>query len=99
MNAPGDDPDGDGMLKDVEFAFGTLPLVPDALPPTITSFTTIGSQRFLEITIPLRADRPGMVAVGISSDLIHWSTGPAFTQNVSSGPAYLTLRSLVPVTK
>jgi len=95
MNAPGDDPDGDGIRNDIEFVFGMLPLTPDAVPPTITLFSTVGDQRFLQITIPRRADRPAALSVEVSDNLTHWSAGSAFTQQVSSGPAFLTVRSLV----
>lgn len=97
QNGPADDPDGDGVRNDLEFVFGLLPLSPDAVPSSITSFAEIGNQRFLQIGIPRRADRIAALAVEVSTNLGIWYSGTAFTHEELSSPSLLVVRSLVPV--
>ncbi|RYD17816.1 MAG: hypothetical protein EOP88_24750 [Verrucomicrobiaceae bacterium] len=97
LNGPSQDADGDGIRNDLEFVFGLDPRKPDTLPPTTSEVVTIGSERFLRIGIPRRADRLASLVVQVSPNLTSWASGPAYTVVESSAPSLLTIRSLVPI--
>ena len=97
LNGPLDDPDHDGTPNLLEFAFGTPPRAVGAPTATPVEIVTITGQRFLQMTIPRRNDHPATLNVMVSSDLINWDAGPAFTVEVSNTPAALVVRDLTPL--
>lgn len=96
-NGGNDDPDGDGISNALEFICGTNPTMPDRLAATTVSTVNSGGQNYLQIGIPRLADRTATLVVEVSTDLVHWSSGPTFTQQVASTSSLWTVRSLTPM--
>ncbi|WP_035601223.1 hypothetical protein [Haloferula sp. BvORR071] len=97
LNGPDDDPDGDGIPNILEYLFGTRPRSRDALPVTPISIVEISGQRYLQISIPRRLDRPATLITEVSTDLALWSSGPTYTQVTASAPDALLVRALAPL--
>lgn len=91
-NGPEDDPDDDGVPNLLEFVFGTPPTTANA--PTATPVSLVGGH--LVMTIPRRIDRPAMLVVEVSGDLVNWNSGAAHTEIISSAPNALVVRDLTP---
>jgi hypothetical protein len=93
-NAPGDDPDHDGVSNLLEFLFGTPPTQPGAPPVTPVDFVSVSGQSHLRISIPRLRDRLASVTVEVSSDLVIWQSGSAATVEMSNTPELLVVRDL-----
>lgn len=93
LDGPGDDPDNDGVLNLLEFVFGTLPKTAGA--PTVTPVSLVVGK--LQIFIPRRIDRPAVLTVEVSPDLVNWSSGPAHTAVVTDDVSGLVVRDLTPL--
>lgn len=88
LNQASDDPDRDGIPNLLEFVFGTPPRSPNAAVPT-TIHLVAGHPT---ITIPRRADHAAILNVEVSDDLIHWYSGPGFTEVVMDSVSSLVVR-------
>jgi hypothetical protein len=96
-DGPADDPDDDGLSNLEEYAAGTPPLAPSPWVSVAPSIVTAGEERFLAMTVPLRADREVSLEIGVSGVLVNWSYDPAATVLVSETASTLTYRSIVPL--
>jgi hypothetical protein len=94
LNQASDDPDRDGIANLLEFVFGTSPLSPDGPVPTPLSLIA----GHPTIIIPRRADHTSTLKVEVSNDLIHWQSGPGFTEVVEDSIGSLVVRDLTPMT-
>lgn len=93
LNGPNDDPDHDGTPNQLEFVFGTPPV--EAGPPPQTPVTLVDGH--LQINIPRRIDHSATLVVEVSSDLTHWDSGPAYTEEISNTPSALVVRDRTPI--
>lgn len=90
LNGPCDDPDQDGTPNLLEFIFGTDPRLMNA--PTSTPVHLVDGH--LVITIPRRVDRPAVLLVEVSSDLVIWNSGPAYTEELQNDLSALVVKDL-----
>ena len=97
LNGPGDDPDGDGIPNAMEFVFDTDPLAANAAPATVLSTVEIAGEDYLQLTIPRNRSHIALLKVQVSSDLVTWNDGPAFTEVVTDGPLEWVVRDKTPV--
>lgn len=97
LNGPNDDPDHDGSSNLMEYVFGTPPK--EAGPPSSTTVEVVndGGSNYLQMTIPRRIDRPAILDVELSTDLIKWDPAGDQISTVSSTPEALVVRYLTPV--
>ena len=93
LNAPGDDPDRDGMPNLMEFVFGTAPRT--ANPPVPTPVSLVAGH--VTITIPRRIDHAVLLVVEVSGDLVTWQSGPAHTQTLADTAASWVVSDLTPL--
>ncbi len=91
---PSDDPDHDGLSNLEEYAAGTSPLSGASRVPVLPSVVTLGLDRHLAISVPLRADREVDLEIGVSVDLVNWSFDPAPTVIESETAAMVAYRSI-----
>lgn len=89
---PLDDPDLDATPNLLEYVFGTSPT--RANPPTATPVALESGH--LVITVPRRIDRPAVIDVQVSNDLVNWQSGPDHTEVIEDGLATLVVRDLTP---
>lgn len=92
LNGPNDDPDRDSVSNLLEFVFGTSPAQAAATPATPTSFVEVSGQSYLQISIPRLRNRLATMTVEVSSNLIQWNSGSAFTTEVSNSAETLVVR-------
>lgn len=97
LNLAHQDADGDGTVNIFEFIFGTSPIKANPSPLASASLVTASSARYLQLTIPRRADRPADLVVEVSGNLSTWSSGASHTGIVSSSATSLVVRDLIPV--
>jgi hypothetical protein len=90
MDQPGDDPDRDGIPNMLEYVFGTAPLVPNGAAATRFSLPA-GRPTLL---VPRRPDRPASLTVQVSDDLVHWNSGPGFTEVVAATIDAIEIRAV-----
>ena len=93
-DGPTDDPDRDGLTNLEEYATGTPPLVVTPRNSVHPSTIEAGPDRYLAITVPLRADREVDLEVGISGDLVSWTFDPSLTVIASTTTSTVTYRSI-----
>jgi hypothetical protein len=88
------DYDADGLPNLVEYALGTDPTIPDAVPPT-ASIDTVGADTFLTLSVP-RAGIPSDVTclVEVADRPGGWSDNVTILEN---SPAFLKARDNVPI--
>lgn len=91
-DAPGDDPDGDGVSNLMEFVFDTDPKNPASRNTAAGSFVNISGEDYLQLAIPRKRSHLATLTVQVSSDLEAWNSGPAFTEVVSDDPLMWTVR-------
>ncbi len=84
LDGPLEDPDRDGTCNQLEYVFGSDPLVPGPPPRTPVEIVTVGGQAFLQITVPRRSDRPATLVVEVSADLAAWQSGAGWTVEVAN---------------
>jgi len=97
LDDPLDDPDHDGTCNQLEYVFGSDPLVPGPPPHTPVSIVAVGGEKFQQITVPRRSDRPATLVVEVSSDLVGWQSGPGYTVEVANNLDEWVVRDAVPV--
>ena len=97
LNGVNDDPDRDGQSNLIEFVFGSPPRQAGAPLSAPVEIVTSNSQRFQQITLPRRVDRPATLTVEVSPNLTNWAAGPAATAVISDIPAALVVRDLTPL--
>ncbi len=97
LNGPQDDPDSDGTVNLLEYVFGTPPRQAGAPPHTPLEIVMASGQRYLQLSIPRRADHPATLTVEVSSDLVAWNSGPSATVTVTDTPQALVVRDLTPL--
>jgi len=94
---PHEDADGDGTANILEFIFGTSPLSRNPSPIAPAALANLSGEKYLQLSIPRRADRPATLVVEVSEDLSVWNNGTGHTATVSSSTTALTVRDLIPV--
>ena len=92
-----DDPDKDGVSNLFEFAFGGVPTVPGPEPALPTSLRTVEGLSYLSIRIPRPVDRAVQVGVQVSSDLVTWQEGDAFTEVIENNANDFVVRDRTPL--
>lgn len=92
-----DDPDKDGVSNLFEFAFGGEPTVPGAAPSLPVTLRTVGTTNHLSIRVPRPVDRAVTVTVQVSSDLVVWNEGEAFTEMVENNANDFVVRDRTPL--
>lgn len=92
-----DDPDKDGVSNMFEFAFGGVPTVPGGGPSLPVTLRTIDTSRYLSIRVPRPVDRAVTVAIQVSSDLVVWNEGDAFTELVEDNADDFVVRDRTPL--
>ena len=97
LNAPGDDPDDDGVPNLLEFVFGLPPKVAGPPPAIAVTITEIGGQNFLKASIPRLSGRVADLTVMVSGDLTTWHSGPEHTVEISSDATSWVVRDLTPL--
>lgn len=97
LNGPDDDPDRDGMPNVLEFAMGTTPAKPGAIPAMPLDWLNVSGSDYLRITVPRRKDHLVDCTVQVSSDLVNWYQGPAHVQVMDDGLNGLVVRDLTPL--
>lgn len=101
VSGPEADPDQDGVRNRSEYALWLDPRVRDTTALPAFSLIEVGGDRFLGVTLT-RTDAADVdVRVEVSPDLIHWESGPDFTEILSRipqpGAEKLTIRDKLPV--
>lgn len=96
LNKENDDPDGDGLPNQLEFAFGSDPRQRNVAPPMPLTLESVDNQNYLQISVPRRKDHVVSVSVQVSSDLSTWNEGPSFVQIIDDGALALVVRDLTP---
>lgn len=96
LDQENDDPDGDGVPNQLEFAFGSDPLQRNAAPELALTLANVASQNFLQMSVPRRKDHVISLSVQVSSDLAVWDEGVSFVQVIEDGPSALVVRDLTP---
>jgi hypothetical protein len=96
LNNPNDDPDRDGVPNLLEFVFGSNPNIPGTPPLTDISIVDVGGNDHLQISIPRRRDHIALLKVQVSSDLVTWNDGDAFTEVVADGSMEWVVRDKTP---
>ena len=94
---PHEDADGDGTANILEFISGTSPLSRNPSPIAPEALASLSGEKYLQLTIPRRADRPATLIVEVSENLSVWNSGTGHTATVSSSTTSLTVRDLIPV--
>ncbi len=97
LPGPYQDADSDGVANIFEFLFGTSPIVPGPPPLMPVQRIEIGGSRYVQLSVPRRADREAELVVEVSGDLVRWDSGPAFTVVVSETTESLVVRDLLPL--
>ena len=100
LDAPGDDPDGDGMTNLEEFVFGSDPLVPGGRPDFEQGWFETGGETFRTLRIPRLADRLAEIEVQVSEDLVAWLGGDEngeVVEILEDEAGFLLVRDLEPV--
>src|SRR5690606_11507997 len=97
ISGPGADPDADGLVNLLEFAFNLHPKLADA---TADVHPAVGrSSNHLTLTYVRRTDVSLNYIVEVSGDLGPWQAGGGFTEEVSTMPIdgqteFVTVRDL-----
>lgn len=91
------DADGDGTANILEFIFGTSPKIANPSPLASASLLSLSNERYLQLIIPRRADRPANLVVEVSENLSQWNSGSGHTATVLSSNTSLTVRDLTPI--
>ena len=92
LDGPGDDPDGDGVPNLLEFVFDTDPQ--DAASRVVATGELVdhdGGQH-MQLAIPRKRTHLAHLVVQVSSDLVDWDEGPAFTEIVADSPGEWIVR-------
>lgn len=98
LNGPQDDPDHDGVVNLLEFAYVTDPLNKDeAYFPEVTRVEDNG-QTYLSMSIERNQDHAVALTVQFSSDLVNWVDGPAASTVTENSAIFLTVRDNTPIT-
>lgn len=96
LDSPLDDPDHDQSSNLMEFVFGTSPVKAGAATPIPPSFVQVSDKNYLQLSVPRVRNRLATVAVEVSSDLVTWNSGAAFTTVVSDSGNMLVVRDKTP---
>lgn len=94
---PHEDADGDGTANILEFISGTSPVGRNPSPMQPATLANLSGEKYLQLTVPRRADRPATLVVEVSENLSVWNNGTGHTATVSSSTTALTVRDLIPV--
>lgn len=92
-----EDADGDGSANILEFVFGTSPRAPGDLVMPTSSLLPLFGERYVQLSVPRRVDRPAILTVEVSSDLEEWFSGSGNTVEVSNTATSLVVRDLTPM--
>ncbi|GAA5122900.1 hypothetical protein JIN84_10705 [Luteolibacter yonseiensis] len=97
VSGPDADPDHDGVANLLEFALGGLPKNGGSRPAPVTSYETIGGERYLALAIakPAGVGRFNY-AIKVSPDLKNWSTGSPHTTVLTDDTTTLKVRDNTP---
>lgn len=96
LDKENDDPDGDGLPNQLEFAFGSDPQQRNAAPAMPLTLESADNQNYLQISVPRRKDHVLSLSVQVSSDLVVWNEGSSFVQVIDDGSVALVVRDLTP---
>ncbi len=95
----GNDADGDGVTTLWEYAAGTDPLSSSSVAKPLMRITNETGNSFLEYVLP-RSRRRGVQFRGsVSSDLIHWQSGPPHCTLAEEWSDKIIFRSAAPLTQ
>lgn len=94
-NGLNQDADGDGVSNLLEYVFGSLPNKANQPPVMPMELVTVGSEQFMQVTIPRRSDHTANLSVEVSSDLMNWTSGGNSTMTISDSPAGWVVRDRV----
>lgn len=98
ISGPNADPDHDGVVNLLEFALGGLPKDGGSKPAPVTSYETIGGERYLTLAITKPANLTGFsYAIKVSSDLKEWFTGAPHTTTMVDDATTLKVRDNTPL--
>ena len=92
-----DDPDKDGLINLIEYAFGSEPMLPNP-SPAVSGTTTVGGETFHTLTVPKNPDATdSVVSVEAASSLTasDWSANGLVI--VTDSATLLTVRDSQPM--
>jgi hypothetical protein len=98
VSADFSDKDNDGLNNFLEYALGRNPNAPDTTGVSVAGVQNVSGSNYPTLTIT----RNGILSdvnytVQVSTDLVHWNSGPAFTTTITNTASQLVVRSNTPI--
>jgi hypothetical protein len=86
ISGPGANPDGDGLVNQLEYALGTDPNTPNAQPFPLSTLTNIGGTSYLALSFTRPTNNTDITyAVLVTSNFNQWHTGSTYSATMSIG--------------